>query len=461
MRARWTDRLPLLLAVGLVTHMAFMLYAYSAGYFQRLEAWVYDIDGTPDGLLVSASDNKIRLWQQRRCLKTLVSPQDVVRCLSLSTDGTLLASGAVDHSILLWSVTQAKPIWRLSEHQGIVTQVCISPDKQWLISQSMDSTLCIWQLPAVKLIKRLPARDTGFSLSPSGQLAYCDEQANLVVIDLKTQAVLWQMPQVMGKPQFSPSGDQLAWIDTASRCSVFNPRTHQRIVSFALGDHTSWTVGFTPDSKQLLVSKWGGAIELWDWRKARRLTQFYAYVLASVDDLRFDALGRLQTAGNGSIKYWDVASQQLLFSIGDGAYRKALLGWLNLWLVLTLAISYVVLGAASDPTYARYTILGVLTLWSLGLLLLVDQVRSWRGSWALGRLWTMVGLTLLSFLLYFFSFVSLVSIPLGFYFGYVYLNRSPTSWSKSVLPLLLLLASTFFVFNSIDEVLYYVPFLSR
>jgi WD40 repeat protein len=281
------------------------------------------------------------------------------------------------------------------------------------------------------------------------------------VIDLKTQAVLWRMSQVMGKPQFSPSGDQLAWIDTASRCSVFNPRTHQRIVSFALGDHTSWTVGFTPDSKQLLVSKWGGAIELWDWRKARRLTQFYAYVLASVDDLRFDALGRLQTAGNGSIKYWDVASQQLLFSIGDGAYRKALLGWLNLWLVLTLAISYVVLGAASDPTYARYTILGVLTLWSLGLLLLVDQVRSWRGSWALGALWTMVGLTLLSFLLYFFSFVSLVSIPLGFYFGYVYLNRSPTSWSKSVLPLLLLLASTFFVFNSIDEVLYYVPFLSR
>lgn len=159
MRTRWTDRLPLLIALGLVTHMAFMRYACSAGYFQRLEAWVYDIDGNPEGLLVSASDNKIRLWQQRRCVTTLVSPQDVIRCVSLSTDGAILASGAVDNSILLWSVSEARPIRRLMGHHGIVTQVYISPDQQWLLSQSADSTLCIWQLPTVKLIKRLPTRN--------------------------------------------------------------------------------------------------------------------------------------------------------------------------------------------------------------------------------------------------------------------------------------------------------------
>ncbi|SOD90511.1 WD40 repeat domain-containing protein [Spirosoma fluviale] len=439
--------------------MAFMLYAYSTGYFQRLEAWVYDIDGNPKGLLVSASDNKIRLWQQRRCITTLVSPQDIVRCLSLSTDGAVLASGAVDHSILLWSVSQARPIRRLLGHRGIVTQVYISPDRQWLLSQSMDSTLCIWQLPTAKLIKRLPAWNTGFSVSPSGQLAYCDRQANLTVIDLKTQAVLWQVPQVPGKPQFSPAGDQVAWIDTASHCSVFNSLTHQRIVTFALGAHTNWNISFTPDSKQLLTSKWGGAIELWNWRQAKRLTQFYAYTLAGVEDLRFDELGRLQTAGNGSIRYWDLSSQRLLFSIGDGAYRKVLLNWFTVWLVLTLTVSYVVLGSAHDPTYAQYTILGILTLWSLGLLLVVDQVRSWLERWALGGLWVMVGLTLLSFLLYYVAFISLVTLPIGFYFGYVYLLKpSPTRWSNSLLPLGLLLASTFFVFSSLDDVVFYLSF---
>lgn len=461
MRTRWTNYLPLLIALGLLTHITFMLYAYSAGYFQRLEAWVYDIDGNPAGLLASASDNKIRLWQQRRCITTLVSPQGTVRCLSLSTNGALLASGAVDHSILLWSVAQARPIRRLWGHDGIVTQVCISPDQHWLISQSLDSTLCIWQLSTAKLMKRLLTRNTGFSLNPSGELAYCDRQANLVVMDLKTQAVLWQVPQVLGKPQFSSRGDQLAWIDTARHCSVFDPHTHHRITTFLLGDHTNWNVGFTPDSKKLVVSKWGGAIELWDWRLAKRLTQFYAHVLAGVEDLRFDALGRLQTASNGSIKYWNVSSQRLLYSIGDGAYYKLLLGWLSFWLVLTLAISYVVLGFVNDPTYARYTILGILTLWSLGLLLLVDQLRLWRASWALGGLWSMVGLTLLCFWLYFFAFLSLVSIPIGLYFGYVYLMQWPTRWSTSLLPLLILLVSTFYVFSSLGDVLYYIPFLSR
>lgn len=75
MRTHWTDHLSLLIALGLLTHMAFMLYAYSASYFQRLEDWVYDIDSNPEILLASASDNKIRLWQQRRCLMTLVSPR--------------------------------------------------------------------------------------------------------------------------------------------------------------------------------------------------------------------------------------------------------------------------------------------------------------------------------------------------------------------------------------------------
>lgn len=262
MNTRWIDRLPLLIILGLATHLAFILYAYSAGYFQRHESWITDIDGNPHGLLVSASDNKIRVWQQQRCITTLVSPQDKVRCLSLSADGTTLASGGTDHSILLWSVSETQPIRRLEGHHKPVTQLCFSPNRQWLISQSEDSTLCIWQLPTGKLIKRLSTQNPGFSLGSSGELAYCDRQANLVVADLNTQAVLWQTPQVMGKPLFSPAGDQLAWIDTASHCSMFNSFTHQQIVTFWLGTQTSWTFGFTPDSKQLLVSKWGGTAKL-------------------------------------------------------------------------------------------------------------------------------------------------------------------------------------------------------
>lgn len=475
MNIRWTDRLPVWVSLGLLAHLAFMLYTYSMGYFTRHESVsadadsnpqglvssvIADIDGNSHGLLASASDNKIRLWQQRRCISTLVSPQINVRCLSLSADGTILASGGEDHSILIWSVPEAKPIQRLLAHHQPVSQVLISPDQQWLISQSEDSTLCIWRLPAGKLVKRLPARNTGFSFSTVGKLAYCDRQANLVVIDLKTQVVLWKQPQVIGRPLFTPAGDQLGWIDTASHYSVYNIFTQQRIVTFPLGAYTNWSVDFTPDGKKLVVSKWGGAIELWDWRFAKRLTQFYAYSLMSVQKLRFDEAGRLQTAGGDSIRYWNLATHELLFSVGDGVYLKALLSWLGFWIMVTLASSYVVLVIADDPTYARYTILGILTIWSLGLLLLLDQVRSGVASWALKGLWAMASLTLLSFVLYYFSFISLVSVPFGFYFGYIYLlRRPPSDWAYSLLPLAVLLATTCLIFNSLNDILYYVKLL--
>ncbi|UFH57624.1 WD40 repeat domain-containing protein [Spirosoma sp. KNUC1025] len=459
---RWTDRLPLLVTLGLVTHLAFMLYAYSAGFFQRLESGIVDIDGNSQGLLVTASDNKIRLWKQQQCITTLISSQGKVRAVSLSADGAVLASGGADHSILLWSIAQAKPIQRLVGHHKPVTQVCISADRLWLISQSEDSTLCLWQLPSGKLIKRLPSQNTGFSLSPSAAVAYCDQRANLVVVDMKTQAVLWQSPQGRGKPFFSPVGDQLAWLDTAGRCSIFNSSTHHRIVTFSLGAQTKGTLGFTPDNKQFVVSKWGGVVEQWDWRLAKRLTQFTAYPMAAVEDFRFDELAQLQTAGKGSIKYWDLASQRLLFTVGDGAYRESLLTGLGFWVMLSLAVSYVVLVIGNDPAYARYTILGVLTIGSLGLLLLVDYVRSSPLRWALGGLWAMASLTVLSLLVYYFSFITLVSIPVGFYFGYVLLlSRSPSRWSYSLLPLLILLVSTVLVFNSLDSILCCIPFRLR
>jgi len=75
MNSRWIDRLPLWVTLGLVAYVAFMLYAYATGYFQRLESWIADMDGNQHGLLVSASDNQIRLWQQRRCVTTLISAQ--------------------------------------------------------------------------------------------------------------------------------------------------------------------------------------------------------------------------------------------------------------------------------------------------------------------------------------------------------------------------------------------------
>lgn len=74
------------------------------------------------------------------------SHNDGVSCISLSPDGSLLASSSWDNKIHVWDLDQRNIIKTLTGHRGKVKKVGFTENKSGLISIGEDKKLIIWNI---------------------------------------------------------------------------------------------------------------------------------------------------------------------------------------------------------------------------------------------------------------------------------------------------------------------------
>jgi WD40 repeat protein len=79
-------------------------------------------------------------------LQTLDEHESGINCMTLSSDGSVLATGSDDHNIRLWSA-KTNPVECLSVlvgHADYITQILI--DENCLVSASADRTMRKWDM---------------------------------------------------------------------------------------------------------------------------------------------------------------------------------------------------------------------------------------------------------------------------------------------------------------------------
>ena len=70
-----------------------------------------------------------------------------VRCLALSSDGKVLATGAdQDTKVRLWDTETLRPVAALAGHRAFVNCVAFSPDGHWLASGSAYGDFLLWDV---------------------------------------------------------------------------------------------------------------------------------------------------------------------------------------------------------------------------------------------------------------------------------------------------------------------------
>ncbi|CCW62662.1 unnamed protein product [Phytomonas sp. EM1] len=141
---------------------------------KRYEAVVKRSDGM-ERLVSCSDDNTMFLWSPQASAKPvarMTGHQGIVFHIQFSPDGSMIASCSADKSVKLWSAIDGKFITTFRGHVAAVYHVSWSLDSRMLVSGSKDTTLKLWSVAKRELVEDMSGHSDEIyatDWSPDGQ----------------------------------------------------------------------------------------------------------------------------------------------------------------------------------------------------------------------------------------------------------------------------------------------------
>ncbi|KAF2323261.1 hypothetical protein GH714_034366 [Hevea brasiliensis] len=196
-----------------------------------------------------------------------------VNCLAYSPDSQLLATGADDNKVKVWTVSSGFCFVTFSEHTNAVTALHFMANNHCLLSASLDGTVRAWDLfryrnfrtfttPSSRQFVSLAADQSGEVIC-AGTL----DSFEIFVWSMKTGRLLDVLSGHEGPVHglmFSSTNAVLAsssWDKTVRLWDVFEGKGAVETFSHT---HDVLTVVYRPDGRQLACSTLDGQIHFWD-----------------------------------------------------------------------------------------------------------------------------------------------------------------------------------------------------
>ncbi|KAI8773716.1 p21-activated protein kinase-interacting protein 1-like [Biomphalaria glabrata] len=163
------------------------------------------------------------------------SHRGALRCMSVSSNGTLVSS-STDDSIRLHSLTKRKDIGGLFEHTGTVNSISFYGSSH-MFSGSEDGTICIWKCRSWEMLRTLKGHKayvTAMSVHPSGKLGLsAGSDKSFLTWDLVTGKLAFQrkLKEMAQNVLFTSEGDHyvLVYQKNIEVCSLEDTQTVQEI----------------------------------------------------------------------------------------------------------------------------------------------------------------------------------------------------------------------------------------
>ena len=230
-----------------------------------------------DGRFVTGGeDGRLALWRDN----DLTRPQSFepvhgapIAALAASPDGALIASASWDSSVALTSLAGA-PLRRFEGHQGNVNGVAFSRDGRMVVSAGYDATLRFTPLDgAAPRVVKLASPLNALAISPSGEIATGGADGSVFL--LTPDGVLRLHIEAAEAPvialAFSPDGARLAVASPRGGIGIFDVVSGKPVFTLSGPGLPVWSLGFTPDGRQILTGGSDRLLRRWDARTGDHL----------------------------------------------------------------------------------------------------------------------------------------------------------------------------------------------
>lgn len=242
--------------------------------FERHKSRIYAMTWSPDGSTLAAgySDGSILLWDASTgdARQTLAGHSDSVLSLAWSPHGRILASASSDKTIRLWDVATGHLGLLFTGHLNSVQTIAWSPDGRTLASGSLDKSVRLWDIA------------TG------------EERQTLIGHTSWVFCVAW-----------SPDGHTLASGSFDQTIRLWNGDSGQQTTLLSSHNLLIASLAWSPDGHLLASGSRDNTIRIWDMRSERQMLVLEGHT-SVITQLHFSADGRLlaSASGNGAIRLW-------------------------------------------------------------------------------------------------------------------------------------------------------------
>ena len=272
--------------------------------------------------------------QTWRCIMTLTDHAASVRCIAISSDSQILASGSEDRTIKLWHLGSGKLIltinWKgafgFSESEASwVTSLAISPNGQTLASSNLSQFVKLWDCNSGKLIRNFRGHSDSVhavAFSWDGQTFVSGSRDNTIKSwNLTTQKNIGTFKGHSNSVltvALSPNGQTLVSGSRDNTINLWNLPSGKLLRT--LRGHSDWvrTVAISPDGKLFASGSSDQTIQLWDLNNGASLRTLNGHS-DWVNSVVISPDGNTIISGSKdtTLKLWQIQSGQLIGTLTD------------------------------------------------------------------------------------------------------------------------------------------------